>query len=81
MNYESGMLSSHAAIHPQLKAAHIGGTVYGMCKAALERFTTGLASEVYADGIGVNVISHRTLGQLWEVVRGAPALSPQTTAL
>ena len=50
-------VSSHAAIHPQLKAAHIGGTVYGMCKAALERFTTGLASEVYADGIGVNVIS------------------------
>jgi sulfate permease, SulP family len=31
--------------------------------------------------LGVNVISHRTLGQLWEVVRGAPALSPQTTAL
>jgi NAD(P)-dependent dehydrogenase (short-subunit alcohol dehydrogenase family) len=28
-----------------------------MCKAALERFTTGLASEVYRDGIGVNVIS------------------------
>jgi NAD(P)-dependent dehydrogenase (short-subunit alcohol dehydrogenase family) len=28
-----------------------------MCKAALERFTTGLAQEVYDDGIGVNVIS------------------------
>jgi NAD(P)-dependent dehydrogenase (short-subunit alcohol dehydrogenase family) len=28
-----------------------------MCKAALERFTTGLASEVYEDNIGVNVIS------------------------
>ena len=27
------------------------------CKAALERMTTGLASEVYGDGIGVNVIS------------------------
>ena len=34
-----------------------GGTVYGMCKAALERFTTGLAQEVFDDGIGVNVIS------------------------
>jgi NAD(P)-dependent dehydrogenase (short-subunit alcohol dehydrogenase family) len=28
-----------------------------MCKAALERFTTGLAQEVYEDNIGVNVIS------------------------
>jgi citronellol/citronellal dehydrogenase len=34
-----------------------GGTVYGMCKAALERFTTGLAAEVWADGIAVNVLS------------------------
>ena len=32
-------------------------TVYGMCKAAPERFTTGLAQEVYDEGIGVNVIS------------------------
>ena len=31
--------------------------MYGMCKAALERFTTGLAQEVYDSGIGVNVIS------------------------
>ncbi len=28
-----------------------------MCKAALERFTTGLASEVYGDNIAVNVVS------------------------
>jgi NAD(P)-dependent dehydrogenase (short-subunit alcohol dehydrogenase family) len=28
-----------------------------MCKAALERFTTGLASELYDDGIAVNVLS------------------------
>jgi len=34
-----------------------GNTVYGMCKAALERFTTGLASEVWADGVAVNVLS------------------------
>jgi NAD(P)-dependent dehydrogenase (short-subunit alcohol dehydrogenase family) len=50
-------VSSHAAIHPQKNVQGRGGTVYGMCKAALERFTTGLASEVYNDGIGVNVIS------------------------
>ncbi|MEX2373167.1 MAG: SDR family NAD(P)-dependent oxidoreductase [Dehalococcoidia bacterium] len=50
-------VSSHAALHPKPEAGGRGGTVYGMCKAALERFTTGLASEVYQDGIAVNVIS------------------------
>jgi NAD(P)-dependent dehydrogenase (short-subunit alcohol dehydrogenase family) len=50
-------ISSHAAIHPHKDMAGRGGTVYGMCKAALERFTTGLAQEVYESGIGVNVIS------------------------
>jgi NAD(P)-dependent dehydrogenase (short-subunit alcohol dehydrogenase family) len=28
-----------------------------MCKAALERFTTGLAAEVFEDGIAVNALS------------------------
>ncbi len=50
-------VSSHAAIHPAKDAGGRGGTVYGMCKAALERFSTGLAAEVYAHNIGVNVIS------------------------
>jgi len=50
-------ISSHAAIHPQKNMPGRGGTVYGMCKAALERFTTGLAQEVFPNGIGVNVIS------------------------
>jgi citronellol/citronellal dehydrogenase len=51
-------ISSGAAIHPQQPYNRRGGgTVYGMCKAALERFTTGLASEVYDDNIAVNVIS------------------------
>ncbi len=50
-------VSSHAALHPAKDAGGRGGTVYGMCKAALERFTTGLASELYEEGIGVNVIS------------------------
>jgi citronellol/citronellal dehydrogenase len=41
-------ISSGAGIHPKppyAARAGRGGTVYGMCKAALERFTTGLASE------------------------------------
>ena len=53
-------ISSGAAFHPKPPydaGAGRGGTVYGMCKAALERFTTGLAAEVYADGIAVNVVS------------------------
>lgn len=53
-------ISSRAAIHPALPPgprAGRGGTVYGMCKAALERFTTGLAAEVYADNIAVNALS------------------------
>lgn len=53
-------ISSRAAIHPALPPgprAGRGGTVYGMCKAALERFTTGLAAEVYDDDIAVNVLS------------------------
>ena len=35
----------------------IGSTVYGMCKAALERFSTGLAAELYEDNIAVNALS------------------------
>ena len=51
-------ISSPAGIHPKPPyRAGRGGTVYGMCKAALERFTTGLASEVQADGVAVNVVS------------------------
>jgi len=50
-------MSSGAARHPAPDAGGRGGTVYGMVKAALERFSTGLASEVYADGIAVNVLA------------------------
>ncbi|GGK74736.1 SDR family NAD(P)-dependent oxidoreductase [Mangrovihabitans endophyticus] len=51
-------ISSRAAIHPAIPPARRpGGTVYGMCKAALERFTTGLAAEVFADGVAVNALS------------------------
>lgn len=31
--------------------------MYGMCKAALERFTTGLAAESWADNVAVNALS------------------------
>ena len=53
-------ISSIAARHPAMPPAGFasrGGTVYGMCKAALERFSTGLAAELYADDIAVNALS------------------------
>jgi citronellol/citronellal dehydrogenase len=53
-------VSSGAARHPAMPPgpfAGRGGTVYGMCKAAIERFSTGLAAELYADSIAVNALS------------------------
>ncbi len=52
-------ISSGAARHPQGPPFPVRrtGTVYGMCKAAIERFSTGLAAEVYDDGIAVNALS------------------------
>lgn len=52
-------ISSRAAVHPSGPPyrSRPGSTVYGMCKAAIERFSSGLASEVYADGIAVNALS------------------------
>jgi citronellol/citronellal dehydrogenase len=53
-------ISSIAARHPAMPPgpfATRGGTVYGMCKAAVERFSTGLAAELYADNIAVNALS------------------------
>jgi citronellol/citronellal dehydrogenase len=53
-------ISSIAARHPTFPPgpfAGRGGTVYGMCKAAIERFSTGLAAELYADNIAVNALS------------------------
>jgi NAD(P)-dependent dehydrogenase (short-subunit alcohol dehydrogenase family) len=49
-------ISSGAAMHPRGDTG-MGGTVYGMCKAALERFSTGLASELKRDNIAVNALS------------------------
>jgi NAD(P)-dependent dehydrogenase (short-subunit alcohol dehydrogenase family) len=53
-------ISSVAARHPALPPsgfAELGATVYGMCKAAIERLSTGLAAELWADHIAVNALS------------------------
>ena len=51
-------ISSIAARHPSLPPQFaIGSTVYGMCKAAIERFSTGLAAELYEENIAVNALS------------------------
>jgi citronellol/citronellal dehydrogenase len=52
-------ISSISARHPTLPPGRfaVGSTVYGMCKAALERFSTGLAAELYEDNIAVNALA------------------------
>jgi citronellol/citronellal dehydrogenase len=78
-------ISSPAARHPvgPPYGPGGGGTVYGMCKAAIERFSTGLAAEVWADGISVNALSptglvvtpgvvHHRLDQMIPVERHEP---------
>ena len=52
----SSVAARHPAIPPDAWGGR-GGTVYGMCKAALERFSTGLAAELYPDNIAVNALS------------------------
>ena len=56
VNISSGA-ARHPLIPPDPARRAIGGTVYGMCKAALERFTTGLASELYNQNVAVNALS------------------------
>jgi citronellol/citronellal dehydrogenase len=54
-------ISSRAAIHPAGPPYGMlgrrGFAVYGMCKAALERMTTGLAAEVSHLGVRVNALA------------------------
>jgi citronellol/citronellal dehydrogenase len=54
-------ISSRAALHPEgppFDEVHGRGlSVYGMCKAALERFTTALAAEGYARGVRANALA------------------------
>lgn len=53
----SSASSQHPHGPPYERAATTTITVYGASKAALERITTGLAAEVYADGIAVNSVA------------------------
>jgi len=53
----SSIVSRHPSVPPELWHEDAEGTVYGMCKAALERLTTGVALEVYDDDISVNCLS------------------------
>ncbi len=54
-------ISSRSAIHPDgppfEEIQERGFTVYGMCKAALERFSTGLAAEGFPHGVCVNALA------------------------
>jgi NAD(P)-dependent dehydrogenase (short-subunit alcohol dehydrogenase family) len=53
-------ISSGAAQHPRKpyqQRGRAGGTVYGMAKAAMERFSTGMAQEVFEKNVAVNAIS------------------------
>ena len=92
-------ISSGAAIGPGRgpyadKAVGVrGGTCYGAEKAALERFTQGLASEVYGDGVSVTCVSpsrvvptpgtvHHRLVESMDDPRGeAPALMAEAALL
>ncbi len=82
-------ISSKAGLHPEgppYGSVIAGGTVYGMVKAALERFTTGLAAEVFDAGISVNALSptsivatpgvvhHRLITPAWEPLVEAEAV-------
>ena len=64
----SSVVAAHAGTPPYDDVAPLFkvGWHYGATKAALERFTTGLASELFSDGIAVNallpVAGVRTLG-------------------
>ncbi len=55
----SSATSRHPKGPPYGPPGALGTTVttYGASKAALERFTTGLAAEVYADGVAVNSLA------------------------
>lgn len=71
----SSVLARHPGVPPYEGLAPMVriGWSYGAAKAALERFTTGLAAEVYDDGVAVNALlpagGVRTAG--YEVIAGS----------
>jgi sulfate permease, SulP family len=56
-----------------------------LSRTVLVGFLTGVGIQVgiamLGGMLGVNVVSHRTLDQLWEVLRGAPSFNTQSTGL
>jgi NAD(P)-dependent dehydrogenase (short-subunit alcohol dehydrogenase family) len=92
-------ISSGSAIGPgrapykDAAAAARGGTCYGAEKAALERFTQGLAAEVYPFGVSVTAVSpsqvvptpgtvyHRLVSSLDDPKGEAPELMAQAALL
>ena len=54
---------------PYPDAPESGATTYGVTKAALERFTQGLAQEVYQHGVSVTCFSPSQLVPSWANVR------------
>jgi NAD(P)-dependent dehydrogenase (short-subunit alcohol dehydrogenase family) len=56
LNVSSGA-SRHPVVPPTGPQGFPGSAVYGMCKAALERYTTGLAAELYDSNVAVNSMS------------------------
>jgi citronellol/citronellal dehydrogenase len=55
-------ISSRAAVNPvgppfEDFYSKFGSSVYGLCKAALERLSLGMAAELYVDGIAVNALA------------------------
>jgi sulfate permease, SulP family len=56
-----------------------------LSRTALVGFLTGVGIQVgvamLGGMLGVNVVSHRTLDQFWELLRGVPSLSMESTGL
>ena len=56
-----------------------------LSRTVLVGFLTGVGIQVgiamFGGMLGVDVISHRTLDQVWELLRGAPSFSAQSTGL
>jgi NAD(P)-dependent dehydrogenase (short-subunit alcohol dehydrogenase family) len=64
----------HPAGPPYPEWAADGSVPYGMCKAALDRFTTGLAAELHGTGVSVNSLG--TAGLV--MTPGVAVVSPHT---
>jgi citronellol/citronellal dehydrogenase len=82
-------ISSRAGIHPAgppyAPIDRQGFSVYGMVKAALDRFSTGLAAELYDDGIAVNSLAPwanvATPGtSVHDLIEGFPLEGPEWVA-